>query len=174
MINETETTVPCPKEAKQQKKCSPGIVENKESIVFVVIDPLHCQDGKLISAAFPTKRLTEGTLSVSRGDHSTLADVLLHVVDPQLSRDSKRKLMGACRTRCAEIRAIKGSTDKARLFCVIDDGSNNYPAHAHIGYSDSTKEDGFWSRNERTAARANLTRVFEQGGILPLDTCFIA
>lgn len=166
------STIPCPKESKQQKECSPGVVESSEPIVYILIDPLNYQNGKLLLSAFPKKRLKNCTLSVARGHHCTVADAMRHVVEPQLARDGRRRLVGAFRTQCSKIRELQASKERVRVFCVVDDGSCEYPAHAHIGYSEATKADGFWSHNDRTAAHANLARAFENGGILQLQDCF--
>ncbi len=109
--------------------------------------------------------------SVARGNHSTVAEINSHVVHPQLAKPGRR-LVGSCKTQCSIIRSILGDQESARLFCDIDDGLDDYPAHAVIGFSDHTKSDNFWSRNQRTAAIANLSLAFERNGVLPLTECF--
>jgi len=170
-MTESQGFDPCPKERFKQKDISPGIVGDGESIVLIIIDPLQWQNGKLIPAAFSKTRLKSCSLSVARGNHSTLAEINSHVVHPQLAKPGRR-LVGSCKTQCSIIRSIIGDQDSARLFCVIDDGLDDYPAHAVIGFSDHTKSDNFWSRNQRTAAIANLSLAFERNGILPLTECF--
>jgi transposase len=75
-----------------------------------------------------------------------------------LRKDSRRVLVGALRARCSDIQEI--AIEAQRAVCVIDDGQAHFPAHAVLAYSEATKQQNFWERNQRSAVRAELARVF--------------
>jgi len=161
----------CPKECSQQQRHSPGVVKAEEPIVYVLLQPDHWAGGQLTAAAFAKSQLSRGTLSVCRGAHCTAEEARASIVQPQLERDDRRVLVGALRARCSDIRDIK--LEAHRAVCVIDDGQANFPAHAVLAYSEVTKQEKFWERNQRSAVRAELARVFGlQPGPLSLKDCW--
>lgn len=163
---------PCPKEQIQQKRESPGQIGSDESIVYILLQPDHWQQGGLSAAAFSKSKLKAGDLSVCRGQYCTDKQAAEHIVAPQIAKNSRRTLVGAFRAQCSEIRAIEAQNPKVRVICVIDDGTAAFPAHALLAYSELTKGKEFWQRNEQTAVRGELTRVFNAaGGPLNLIDC---
>lgn len=163
----------CPKECSQQQPHSPGVVRADEPIIYILLQPDHWAEGELTAAAFAKSRLSSGTLSVCRAAHCTAAEAHASIVKPQLQRDSRRVLVGALRARCSDIRDI--SVEAHRAVCVIDDGQADFPAHAVLAYSEATKQEKFWDRNQRSAVRAELTRVFGlPPGPLSLEECWAA
>jgi hypothetical protein len=163
----------CPKELTKQKQASPGVVESSETLVYMLLNPDHWENGKLKKAAFSKSKLKEGDLSVCRADYCTADGAYEHAVKPQLERNPARQFVGALRALCADIRGIAVDDPPKQAICVIDDGLDSYPAHALLAYSDATKSEKFWLRNNQEAVRANLTLVFGiNGGPLPLRDCF--
>lgn len=163
----------CVAELTQQRAASPGVVKADEKLAYILLDPDQWKEGRLTNAAFSKTRLKAGDLSVARASYCSVEQVEEHVVKPQLDRDPGRKLVGAFLARCADIRDIKAQQPPARAICVVDDGSDELPGHALLGYSEATKAQGFWERNRREAIRANLTLAFgAEGGPLLLTQCF--
>jgi hypothetical protein len=151
------------------------VIAPNEPIVYVLLQPDHWRDGTLTPAAFPRSKLASGDLSVCRGQHCTAQQAQEQIVVPQINRDQRRRLVGAFKAQCSDIRAIEVRSPKTRVICVVDDGTHAFRAHALLGYCEMTKEKDFWKRNERTAVRSELTRVFNSaGGPLPLANCCTA
>jgi hypothetical protein len=167
---------PCPRERAQQSPYSPGLISPSEAIVYVLLDPDHWTNGALAPAAFSKSKLAADDLSVCRNRYASAAQTYKHVVAPQIKKDPRRRVVGAVKARCGDIRDITvGNGTNERFICVIDDGLIGYPAHAVLGYSENTKQPKFWQRNSRTAVRGELTRVFNLGGgLASLEQCFDA
>ena len=161
----------CPKELKQQSVYSPDVVHDNEAILYVLLDPIQWKDGQLTYGAFSKSKLKDGSLSVSRAQYSSEDMLQERVIQPQLNRNKKRKLIGVLRALCEEIRRITGDNTPCRIFCVNDDGTENDQAHAVIAYSELTKEEGFWQKNNREAIRANLIEAF-RGNPMSLADAF--
>lgn len=159
-------TCACRKELSQQKAASPGTVQLDETIVYVLIDPLQVRDGEVQKSAFSHSSLRNGDLSVCRANHSSAQDIHKHVVGPILARDKSRRLVGALRALCSAIRNLRIGEPPEQAICVIDDGYDDFPAHAHLAYSEVTKAEGFWERyrNARQALRGNLLLAFNADG----------
>lgn len=166
---------PCPKEKVQQKSELPGLIGPDEAIVYILLQPIQWDNGALASAAFSSSKLGDSSLSVCRGNFCTAKQAHEHVVEPQLAKDARRRLVGAFKAQCSDIRAIEVLDPRTQIICVFDDGTMEFAAHALLGYCERTKEKDFWKRNQRTAVRSELTRVFnEKGGPLPLAQCCAA
>lgn len=165
----------CQRETEAQHPQSPGIVGDDEEVALILFDPDQWNNGDFSSAAFSKTRLARGELSVCRADYTTLTDVYSHVVEPQRRRNPSRVLAGAATAICATIRSIRSSNAPSRqIFCVLDapiigGTSGNYLGHAHIGFSDVTRADGFWSQNSRAAAIANLSLAFRERRSPPIS-----
>jgi hypothetical protein len=160
----------CPEEDTRQKPDSPGVVLNEEAIVFVL--PL-CgnQDGL---RNLENGKLQKKQLSICRAEHCDYSEMYREVVQRQVAAGGAAKYRGYFWALCSEIRDIladprPNKNDEANpprnvgAFCVIDDGDPDYRAHGLIGYSSPSK--GFWSQNDRTAARGNLWDTFRKRGI---------
>ena len=164
----------CPEEEVQQTATSPGVVLDDEPIIFALIEPITAE--RNVGAKFSKSKLIERSLSVCRGAHMSYADLLEHVVDSVVRKESRRKYIGYHWATCGEIRAImsepkpgrsgkgEAGTKEFGAFCVIDDANGDHLAHAVIGFS--RPADDFWSKNDRLAAQQNLKRVFEARGIM--------
>ncbi len=166
----------CPEEQNKQKAESPDIVGGDEPIVYVLIQPVsanvHPTSG-IPLAYFKNDRLKSGQLSVCRGLYSSYEELQQKVVRPQLSSDPSRKHAGYVWALCCEVRSImaapqnpdKEPTQRSDVgaFCVIDDGLTGFHAHARMGYCAPGAD--FWSKNDRTKARGDLSIVFDARGI---------
>lgn len=163
---------PCPRERAAKNAYSPGIVEDEEQMVKVLVSPDDWDGQELTPAAFSRKKLRNCELSLVRAKYSTLDIVKEEVVKPQLIRDPKRKVEGCAIARCSEIRGITTS-DGERVYCIIDDpvvymDGKLGAGHALLGFTENTKATGFWARNDRAARILDLTRVFSKGKV-PMD-----
>jgi hypothetical protein len=152
----------CPEEQSKQKTYSPDIVRSDEPVVYALVHPLSINEQSL--AYFHSGRLKDGQLSVCRGRHSSYHEMREKVVRPQLAADATRQYRGYVWALCDEIRSIiatpkndpkTGQQHNIGAFCVIDDGLIQFRAHARLGYSSPGRD--FWSKNDREAARGNLS-----------------
>ena len=161
----------CPKERTQQSIYSPSTVANDEPILKVILDPTHYENGRIKKAAFPKNQLDAETLSVCRASYSSPEEINDQVVAPMMARNPRKSFVGVLRAVCREIRALVIEPEAVRVICVIDDGLEHYRAHAHLGFSGTTRVEGFWAvPNRKEAVRANLARAF--GDILSLRDIF--
>lgn len=157
----------------QKPDYSPDIVNDNEVIGYVLINPDHWEDGVLSSAAFSKSKLKAGSLSVSRIDHTSAEDIQNNIIKPYIQKNPQRAFVGILVARCSKIRALKAVyPQNSRAICVIDDGNENDPAHAHLSFSDHSKENGYWNRNDRMTIRASLKEVFQKRGVLALEDIF--
>lgn len=165
----------CLREQSRQSQYSPCVVADEEWIVYVLLDPPLWKNGDLVAGAFSKSRLDAGDLSVCRAAYSSAEDAYKNIVEPQLARhQGEWTLVGAFRALCRDIRGLFTDHPPVRVVCVVDDGLEAFPAHAHLAYSDATRAKGFWNnRNQRQAVRANLIQVFRaNGGPHTLEDCF--
>ncbi len=158
----------CPNELRKQKDESPCIVDNEEPIIYVILDPDHYKNGILTHAAFSKSKLKEGSLSVSRANYTTADQIKKSVIDPQLIRNKERKFVGVIKATCRDIRSIKMNNETTRAICVIDDGTENDSAHAHLSFSEKAK---IASKNEQQSIRGNLMLMFQTNPV-GLDEIF--
>lgn len=147
----------CEKETASQSSLSPGVVENPEPIVYSLIEPDNFLEGSI--KALKHDRLKKGELSVCRAWYIDGEDAREKTVAGQLRRDEKRRERGFAWAICSEIRDIKLESLGVGAFCVIDDAMEDFPAHAHLGYSQV--ED---KKNERQSARGDLLKLLEKRG----------
>ena len=147
----------CPLEAAKQSPHSPNKVSNADTLLFVLIEPHNFAENALISRAFSRTELTKGEVSVSRKEHTTRSTLEEKVVSVLLKKDVRREFKGVLKAKCQKVRDIKTSYPSKRVFCVVDDGFEDNPGHAHIGFSEITK---MGNGNEKTAYRANLILAF--------------
>jgi hypothetical protein len=78
-----------------------------------------------------------------------------------------RKYLGFQIASCQEIRAIlimgkDGKVTDKGAICVIDEGLHDYVGHARMGFSEHDAD--FWKKNDREAARGNLSMVLSKRG----------
>jgi hypothetical protein len=164
----------CPEEDTQQNNESPDIVRNDEPIVYALVYPTSASEQSI--AYFHGSRLKDRELSICRARYSSYGEMREKVVQPQLDNDATREFKGYLWAPCYEIRSIlatpridikekpKEQQDPVGAFCVIDDGDTNFRAHARLGYSAPNRRD-FWSKNDREAARGNLSLTLQVRGI---------
>jgi hypothetical protein len=161
------TRLGCSEEDTQQKEESPGVVTNDEPVVFAMVYPVSIDDRSL--ARFHKDRLKSRELSVCRAFFCSYRQMYRKVVRPQLNADPARRYRGYLWAPCGEIRDIiatprpKQPPHAIGAFCVIDDGDLRFPAHSRLGYCAPTPD--FWSRNDREAARGDLSLRFHVRGI---------
>jgi hypothetical protein len=84
------------------------------------------------------------------------------VIDPQLIGNKERKFIGVIKANCQDIRSIRMSNENTRAICVIDDGTENDSAHAHLSFSEKAKIS---PKNEQQAIRGNLVLTFQQNPV---------
>lgn len=176
----------CPLEEQPQHESSPGVVQDDEHVLYVLVDPLHTKDGDLSGAMFRGSQLKAGELSVCRVRYATPELINDCVVTPLLSKEG-RTFVGSLVAVAGEIRSITNEEGQ-QLYCVVDDPihqdyktpsrpSLKFPinhSHAHVGYSCITKVKNFWNNlNTEAAARENLAAVFKRlGGPQSVDYWF--
>ena len=148
----------CPLEHAKQSPHSPSKVSNAETLLFVLIEPHNFAENGLKKRAFSRMELTQGHVSVSRKEHTTRSTLVENVISVLLKKDVRREFKGVLKAKCQKVRNIKTDNPlKNRVFCVVDNGFQNNPGHAHIGFSEKTKTD---NGNEKTAHRENLILAF--------------
>lgn len=147
----------CEKETVSQSSLSPGIVENPEPIVYSLIEPDSFVEGSI--KALKHDRLKKGQLSICRAWYIDGKDAREKTVSGQLQRDDRRIERGFAWALCSEIRDIKLESLGVGAFCIVDDAMEDFPAHAHLGYS--LVED---KKNDRQSARGDLLKLLERRG----------
>jgi|SRR5215217_2136222 hypothetical protein len=156
----------CPAEGAQQSEHSPGPIDDREPIVYILVDPLTSQAGTVKDLL--KSKLKQGTLSVCRCLHCSAAEANAAVVVPLTAGTLGRSFQGALWATANRIRDIRLGMSDVGAFCLVDDGKPDYRAHAHLAYSPADEK----LRNAREAARANLKAAFLENGIQPsLATC---
>jgi hypothetical protein len=152
----------CKEEEISQSEFSPGIVEDYEKILYVLIDPLQYQNGEIKPTAFSKSKLQVGKLSVVRVDHSSTNEVKSKVIEPQLEKGAQkgenRQFVGCLTAIARSIREVDIS--------IIDQALSDFPAHAHLKFSAAISD-----KNQQVAARQNLILVFN--GIKTLEEAFL-
>ena len=148
----------CPCEVTKQSNYSPAKVANGETLLYALIEPHNYEQNNISARAFSRTELTECQVSVSRKKHTTKEILQKEVIDVLLQKDPRRKFIGVLQAGCGEVRSLKTHDPKnKRVFCVIDDGTLNNTGHAHMGFSEITKDQ---PKNLKTAHRANLILLF--------------
>jgi len=148
----------CPCEATKQSKHSPAKVSNRETLLYVLIAPHNYEQNDISARAFSRSELTDSQVSVSRKKYTPKEVLQKEVIDILLQKDPRRKFMGVLRADCGKVRSLKtDEIQNRRVFCVIDDGTPKNTGHAHLGFSEVTKQ---LNKNHKTAYRANLIRIF--------------
>ena len=146
----------CSEEKEQQSRHSPGTVGDEERLARFILRNDHlAEDGELAPAAFPTQDFLDhsrGSLSVGRLDHMTPNEI--RRPEALLGGDSGKTLKGMAVAETTGVRAIR--TDGARAFCVVDDGTPSFHAHAAIRLA---HQRGM-SRSSVRRVRHKLMRVF--------------
>lgn len=160
----------CPQELEKQSSYSPSTVNSDEPIVFVLLDPDHWQNERLAKGAFSMRKLKASGVSICRANYTNATTAFSNIVKPQLNRSPDRRLIGALRTICRDVRTIRASVDSVQVVCVVDDGTLKDPAHALLKLSEATKDLGFWDRNKKETVRAELARIF--GNKRDFTDCF--
>lgn len=158
-------TSACPKEKKKQSKHSPSVVADSEELVFALLEPYNFQHSEILNKAFSRTELRETRVSVSRKDHTNRLCLQEEVIDALIKKDPKRKFVGTLTSLCKAVRNLK-SEDNKRAFCVIDDGTEENPGHAHIGFAHEMR------KSLQTQNRENLLNEFDSKNIKTLDQTY--
>jgi hypothetical protein len=72
----------CPRELTQQSAFSPGPVEDREAILYALLEPRLFHHGQVTNEAFAKSKLRAGSLSVARRTYSSPAELQRSVIDP--------------------------------------------------------------------------------------------
>lgn len=164
----------CPEETVQQSVHSPGVVVNEEPVVFALV--LADSADELSTEIFQNKKLKQKRQSFCRSTHCTFEEMYNLVVTPQVSAPGSLEYKGYLWATAGEIRSIVAERNKSRdktphltpervgAFCVIDDGEDNYRAHAWVGYANPLPN--FWSLHESNQARGDLLLALKRRGKL--------
>lgn len=131
----------CQRECVKQSKFSPdppGVVENSESIGRLIIAPEHVDEetGEIKTAAFKKEQLAGDGLSVARLSFATKEE-LKAVGEDLAGRRAETKFCGLIQAEVREIRRL--NSDGARIFCVLDDGLEEFYSHALVLSSKSCR-----------------------------------
>jgi hypothetical protein len=164
----------CPKEITK-KEGSPGLVQDDEFVVLLLFDPENIQDGVLSPGKLGIKRLKREELSVFRPKHCSIETVQKQVIDSRLGKNPGLAFVGGVKARSGELRWVDAQANDpaSRLVCVFDDPLPDFTGHAAMGFSEKTREENFWSKNQAAATLGNLCLVFEKAGVpLDLSDCF--
>jgi hypothetical protein len=161
--------VACPRELAQQSPHSPGVVQDAETLLYVLREPKYYEAGTLTIAAFTKGELQETQVSVCRRDITTYEVIQAHIAQPFLAGAPGRSVTHGLIALCQAVRAILIYGTQAKAFCVHDDGLDGFPGHTVIGFSDETRVAGFWEavnnrlgKNGKVAARGDLTECFRE------------
>lgn len=147
----------CPEENNKQSVYSPdppGVVLNPEHLVRIVIAPEHIdkETGEVKNAAFKKDEFKADGLSLSRAEFATVEELTTQAENLASSRE-ENEFMGVL---VGQVQAIREITDGAgaRVFCVIDDGLEDYPSHALVKRS-GNQGDGILRK-----ARNKMMKIF--------------
>lgn len=148
-----------------------GDIQDTETIGYVIFDPDHIgKDGNVSKAAFQTQQLEECSLSICRILYSTVKEVEDKIISPRLTRaiaaGKEKACCGILTAICQEIRNLSDS-DGNNYFIVKDDPLDDFLSHGLIGFTEVVKNA---SRSVKTAAQANLLRIF--GKIKEIEKVF--
>jgi hypothetical protein len=158
----------CPCEANKQSKHSPSKVSNTETLLYVLIEAHNYAQNDITPIAFSRTELRESRVSVSRKKHATREILQQEVIDVLLEKDPRRQVIGILKADCGNVRALKTEEPRnKRSFCVVDDGTLQNIGHAHLGFSEITKQQ---PKNLQTANRRNLILLF--GKQLSIDDVY--
>jgi hypothetical protein len=162
----------CPEEESPQSTHSPSLISNDEPVIFVLV--LRSEDDERSHNILRNGRLKDKNQSLCRPHHCTFAEMRDAVVKPQINSGEPVVYKGYLWATAGEIRSIIAERNKTRdkspgltpenvgAFCVIDDGTEDYRAHARTGYADPIKS--FWTLHETVAARLALVEALWQRG----------
>jgi len=163
---------PCPKELSRQSEHSPSLVKDEEDVLRLIFNPTHLDSktGEISNAAFSKTELEENRLSVTRKECGSRDSVRQNITKIEKGGQKPKTLEKILSVKCCDIRAIDEET-KMRAFCVIDDGTEENPAHAHIGFA-ATPQNVSVAPNWKTSARGNLLRLFREKAFATVEEVF--
>lgn len=144
----------CLEERQQQSVHSPGTVRDDEDLARFVSRSEHfAADGELAPAAFPVQDFLEprrGGLSLARLGYMLREEILQRATVGMSDKPTNRMAV-------AKVRALRALRSKgARLFCVVDDGLQDFRAHATTHLAD----DRLASQSSARRARMLLMQAF--------------
>ncbi|TXI92831.1 MAG: hypothetical protein E6Q33_05815 [Neisseriales bacterium] len=142
-------------------------IEGSEVIGYAIFDPDHVDsDGKITTAAFTTKQLDEGSLSVCRILYSSIEEIQDKIISPRTSRKPDISFCGVLTTFCQDICNI--NNEEITSFFAKSDPLDGFPSHGLIGFTEKFKLNA--TKSKKTQARAELMRIF--GNIKSLKEVF--
>lgn len=120
----------CPAERTQQSTHSPGIVEDTENLGRIIIAPEHVDTatGELKPGAFRIDDLKTRGLSLVRLEHASEQQIQDRA-DQLAARREESSFEGLAVGSTKQVRSFRDNEDR-QFLCVIDDGEENFPAHA--------------------------------------------
>jgi hypothetical protein len=167
----------CPEETVQQSIHSPGVVVNEEPVVFALVLVTSADSADELSIKiFQKTKLKEKRQSFCRSTHCTFEEMYDLVIKPRMSAPGSLEYKGYLWATTGEIRSIVAERNMARdkaphltpapvgAFCVIDDGEDNYRAHARVGYANPLPQ--FWNLHQSNRARGDLLITLQRRGKL--------
>ena len=144
----------CPEERRLQSVYSPGTVRDDENLARFVSRSEHfAADGELAPAAFPVQDFLEprrGGLSLARLGYMSKEEILQRAVAGTSDKPTKRMAVA----KAQAIRALRSKD--TRLFCVVDDGLQDFRAHATTHLADGRRA----SQSSARRARMLLMQAF--------------
>ena len=115
---------------------SPGLVEDDEPLLRIVLNPDHFRDGRIQSSAIPTKHLKESGFSVDRLRHVTQESVEASISKflAGTFNSVPRESEGIACFQARDVRDVRD--DGAQVFVVIDTALQSNRGHASIYLAD--------------------------------------
>ncbi len=145
----------------------PTDIEANEVIGYAIFNPDHVDsDGKVTTAAFTTKQLEEGSLSVCRMTYSSISEIQNKIITPRITRRPEISFCGMLTAICQDIYNI--SSEGVVSFFAKSDPLDEFPSHGLIGFTEEFKSNA--TKSKKTEARAELMRIFRN--ITALEEAF--
>lgn len=149
------------------KAGSPGLINDRETVAYLLFDPGEIEDGVLGPSAFSIKRLKKaGDLSICRPAHTSRADVDTNVIASRTKGGSM--CAGVVVAAVKVLRDILFDDNNKppkthRAVCVVDD-PKPFPGHSYLAFSEQTKGLKDFQNNQATSIRSNILLAFEAHG----------
>ena len=111
---------------------SPGPVQNRETLLRMILDPDHITEGRIQPSAIQLRDLTQRGLSVHRREYTTAREVerAAQTLIGRATAGATRQLEGLASFTAGAVRIIRAQEGQA--FVVIDTPQPENRAHASI------------------------------------------
>lgn len=141
---------------------SPGLVENDEVVIFLLVDPIHYDEERKTVVPQAFRELTNRDLSVLRLSYAN-AEELAELQAKLVQRSEERDIREVCRVRVHELRATKD--DSGRMLGVLDTALESNIAHASV----VTSADHLLSKGKRAEVLRRIHEILSSEIVLLKD-----